>query len=395
MLKRSSFFYPSKKILNKIIVLSVILFQLRAIKISKMKKYFIAFAFLFALTFILSVHSCKFAPKKVALDVAAKPFELLSQYNFFTGALNSLTPNERILPYDLISPLFTDYAHKARFVYVPEGKQVAYDDKEVLNLPVGSCYIKNFYYPADFSKPKEKWRIIETRLLVHRKDGWEALDYIWNDDQSDAKLEVAGDIKKVSWIHYDGSKKEVDYVIPNKNQCKGCHWENNVGIMPIGPKVRNLNKSIAFADGEKNQLAKWIEAGFLKDAPNLSQMPKMVDYNDESAELNDRARAYLDINCGHCHRDKGPAYTSGLWLNLDNENMENLGICKSPVAAGKGTGGLLVDIFPGHPELSILPLRMKSEDAGIKMPEVGKVLVHTEGVALIEKWITAMQGECK
>jgi hypothetical protein len=38
---------------------------------------------------------------------------------------------------------------------------------------------------------------------------------------------------------------------------------------------------------------------------------------------------------------------------------------------------------------------MKSEDAGIKMPEVGKVLVHTEGVALIEKWITAMQGECK
>jgi uncharacterized repeat protein (TIGR03806 family) len=269
------------------------------------------------------------------------------------------------------------------------------DEKEVLNLPVGSCYIKNFYYPADFSKPKEKWRVIETRLLVHRESGWEALDYIWNDDQSDAKLEVAGDIKKVSWIHYDGSKKEIDYVIPNKNQCKGCHWENNIGIMPIGPKVRNLNKSIAFANGEKNQLAKWIETGILKDAPDVSQMPKMANYNDTSENLNDRSRAYLDINCGHCHRDKGPAYTSGLLLNYDNQNTENLGICKSPVAAGKGTGDLLVDIFPGHPEQSILAYRMKSLDPGVKMPEVGRVMVHTEGVALIEKWITSMTGDCK
>lgn len=360
-----------------------------------MKKSLVLFTISLVLVSVVLLHSCKSTPKAVALDVAAKPFELLSQYNFFSGSINELKPNDGILPYDLISMLFTDYAHKARFVYIPEGKQVEYDEKEVLNLPVGSCYIKNFYYPADFRKPKENWRIIETRLLVHRANGWEALDYIWNDEQTDAKLDIAGDIKKVSWTHYDGSKKEVDYVIPNKNQCKGCHWENQIGIMPIGPKVRNLNKEIAYADGTKNQLAKWTEFGFLKGAPDLSAMPKMANYEDEAAPLEVRARAYLDINCGHCHRDKGPAYTSGLLLNYDNQNTENLGICKTPVAAGKGTGGLLFDIVPGHPELSIMPFRIKSEDAGIKMPEVGKVLVHTEGVALIEKWIASMSGECK
>ena len=349
----------------------------------------------FAAGVMFYVSSCTMTPTgKVALDIAAKPFDLLSKYNFFKGTINKLQPNERIQPYDLISPLFTDYAHKARFIYMPDGKTVDYVEDKVLQLPVGACIIKSFYYPVDFSKPEGDRRIIETRLLVHRTEGWDALDYIWNDEQTDAHIDVAGDIKRVSWIHSDGSKKEIDYIIPNKNQCKGCHWINGA-ITPIGPKVKNMNKEYAYADGKENQLTKLSKIGFLKGLPaDMNTCPKIANYMDTTADLNDRARAYLDINCGHCHNPGGPAYTSGLYLNYENKDKEHLGFCKTPVAAGRGTGNLLVDILPGDPAHSIMAFRMASTDAGIKMPELGRSTVHQEGVELITKWIAIQTGAC-
>lgn len=359
-----------------------------------MKKYITLFLFLLS-SMVITVSSCRYLSSDIALDVDAKPLEYLSQYNFFKGDVKNLIPNVGLLPYDLISPLFSDYAHKARFVYVPKGQQTEYNDAEALNLPVGGCYIKNFYYPFDFRDESKGRRLIETRMLVHREKGWDAFTYIWNDEQTDAKFDVAGDIKKVSWIHDDGTKKEVDYIVPNKNQCKGCHWENNVGIKPIGPKSRNLNMELTYTDGAKNQIDKWTEIGILKGAPKSVDCPKTVSYDDTSASLDLRAKSYLDINCAHCHRATGPAYTSGLYVDYNQENSEHRGISKSPVAAGIGTGGLLMDVVPGKPDESIMVFRMESEEAGIKMPEVGRSLVHKEGVELIRKWISAMKTDSK
>lgn len=334
---------------------------------------------------------------KVMLDTTAKPFQKLSQYKFFTGTISELKPNERVVPYDLITPLFSDYAHKARFIYVPEGKSAAYDTTQVLQFPIGSCLIKNFYYPEDFRVKGGKRRIMETRLLVHRETGWEALDYIWNEAQNDAVLENAGDIKKVSWTHYDGIKREIDYLIPNKNQCKGCHWNNGIAIVPIGPKVRNLNRDYNYGDVTENQLTHLAKIGFLRDVPTPDKAPKIADWADSAHySVEDRARAYLEVNCGHCHNPKGPAYTSGLHLNIDNNNTEHLGFCKAPVAAGKATGNHLYDIVPGSPDQSIMIYRMASPDPGIRMPELGRTQVHREGLALITQWIAEMKpSDCK
>lgn len=350
--------------------------------------------YLLVITAVFYLVSCNLKQSSaVVLDIAAKPFEKLSEYNFFAGVLNELKPNERVVPYDLITPLFTDYAHKARFVYVPEGKAADYDTTQVLQLPEGSCLIKNFYYPEDFRVKGGKRRIMETRLLVHRKGAWEALDYIWNDEQTDAQLESAGDIKEVTWTHYDGSKRKADYIFPNKNQCKGCHWNNGTNIVPIGPKVRNLNRDFDYSDGKENQLSHWAKLGILKGLPTAG-IPKLADWTDSlHYTVNERAHAYLEMNCGHCHNPQGPAYTSGLYLNVTNANAESMGFCKTPVAAGKATGNLFYDIVPGHPEESIMVYRMASEDPGIRMPELGKGLVHTEGVALITKWIAEMSPE--
>ncbi len=354
------------------------------------KLYFLAIPFLFTIYLV----SCNFLKSKVALDITAKPFEKLSEYHFFEGTINELKPNARVLPYDLITPLFSDYAFKARFVYMPEGKSADYDTTKVLQLPIGSCLIKNFYYPDDFRNPTGKRRIIETRLLVHREKVWEALNYIWNDEQTEAVLENAGDIKKISWTHYDGSKKEIDYIIPNKNQCKGCHWNNVDGLIPIGPKVRNLNRDFEYAQGKENQLVQWEKEGFLKNIPAPNNAPRMADWKDSvHYSVNERSRAYLETNCAHCHHPNGPAYTSGLYLNLENNNLENLGYCKTPVAAGKATGNLFYDIVPSEPEKSILLYRMKNDDPGIRMPEVGRSQLHKEGVDLIEQWIREMNPD--
>ncbi len=362
-------------------------------------KLFLRFLLVFMLPVLFVVYAVSCNLKKstvVALDVAAKPLEKLSEYNFFAGVMNELKPNDRVLPYDLITPLFTDYAHKARFVYVPEGKHAEYDTAQVLQLPVGSCLIKNFYYPEDFRVKNGKRRIMETRLLVHRDNAWEALDYIWNDEQTEAQLESAGDIKEVSWTHYDGTARKADYIIPNKNQCKGCHWNNGTNIVPIGPKVRNLNRDYEYTDGAENQLVRWQKMGFITNVPAAADVPKIADWVDSvHYNTNERARAYLEMNCGHCHNPEGPAYTSGLYLHYTNTNLESLGYCKTPVAAGKATGNHFYDIVPGNPAESIMTYRMKSEDPGIRMPELGKGLLHTEGIALIEQWIAEMKpDEC-
>ena len=154
---------------------------------------------LFTLTFIALfigyLIGCNFfQSNKVCLDVTAKPFEKLSDYHFFTGILNELIPTEKIVPYDLITPLFSDYAFKARFVYVPEGKSAEYDTTQVLQLPVGSCLIKNFYYPEDFNKPEGKIvDYIHRRFDSHSLRDVENVDYyfISNQNKEIIQLKVA------------------------------------------------------------------------------------------------------------------------------------------------------------------------------------------------------------
>ncbi|GIV35069.1 MAG: hypothetical protein KatS3mg031_2604 [Chitinophagales bacterium] len=318
--------------------------------------------------------------------------EKLSDYGLFQGRLADLIPAEGVLPYDLNMPLFSDYALKARFVKMPEGKKAIYNDKSVFEFPEGTILIKNFLYPNDFRDETKGRKIIETRLLIHESSGWKALPYIWNEEQTEAYLEVAGGRKEISWIHTDGKQKTLQYSIPNVNQCKGCHVKAS-RLIPIGPSARQLNKNFAYSDGIMNQLLRWRNAGILDQLPDdLSQCPTVPDWNHpEGSSLESRARAYLDINCAHCHSKEGPANTSGLLLDIHETNPSSLGIYKAPVAAGRGSGNLLYDIVPGKPQESILLYRMQSTDPGVMMPELGRKMVHEEGVQLISEWIAAMK----
>lgn len=327
--------------------------------------------------------------REVAL--AEKPAKLLSEYDLF-AELTQQVPATGVVPYDLITPLFTDYAVKMRFVSVPEGQPATYQGEGLPDFPVGTILVKTFAYPDVSGTLPNDLRLIETRLLIHQVEGWVALPYVWNDDQTDAVLKRAGKSLSVTATLGDGSVQDIRYVVPNVNQCKGCHVSNGA-MTPIGPKARNLNHDFDYPAGRENQLAHWASVGALSALPgDPVDLPRIADWLDEdSASIEQRARAYLDVNCAHCHIEGGPGKTSGLFLSWEETDTAQLGINKRPIAAGRGSGGLDFDIVPGDPETSILHYRMNSVDPGVMMPETGRTLIHTEGLELIRSWIASLE----
>jgi uncharacterized repeat protein (TIGR03806 family) len=329
-------------------------------------------------------------PQAVALKtlLGDAPAPRLSDYRLFTDA-GARHANAGLTPYALNTPLFSDYAEKTRFLYLPPGAKARYRATGVLDLPVGATLVKTFAYPADFRRPDERVRYVETRLLIHKKKGWVALAYVWNDEQTEAVLKRAGKRLDVSFIDAKGRSRQIDYAVPNQNQCKECH-QLDKRLMPIGPKARNLNGDFPYPEGVENQLAHWTRLGLLVGAPDPAAAPRTARWDDPAEPLADRARAYLDGNCAHCHNPRASASNSGLFLNLEEQRRPQLGIGKHPVAAGRGSGDLKVAIDPGHPDASILPYRMASTEPGVMMPELGRSITHEEGVALIRAWIAAM-----
>jgi uncharacterized repeat protein (TIGR03806 family) len=297
----------------------------------------------------------------------------LSDYAFFTD-LKTRAPAQRLLPYNLETPLFSDYAEKERYLYLPAGTQAKYDAQKPLDLPVGAALIKTFGYRANgVFKP------LETRVLLHRAGGWTPIPYVWNADGSDADIKRAGTRIPVSFTDPSGEAHSISYAVPNQNQCKDCHGLAGQ-VTPIGVKIRYLNHA--------GQLERMLAAGMLDRLPG--DAPSVARWNDTSAPVDARARAWLEINCAHCHNPQGAASNSGLFLDLARTDPEQRGLFKRPTAAGRGAGTRDFDIVPGDPDASILLYRMESTDPGIAMPELGRATIHKEGVALVRDWIAGM-----
>ena len=305
------------------------------------------------------------------LDVilAEKPAENLSDYGLFLDA-GARKPAERVLAYDLINPLFSDHSDKHRYIYVPPGETARYHESDAFAFPVGSVIVKTFSYDDDF---------IETRLLVRKAEGWQAYPYVWNESDTEAVYTPIGASKVIETTAPTGAPITINYSVPNKNQCKTCHGLNGE-VFPIGPKARNLG----------GQTTAWSEAGLLSGVQDDHFAVPKAD--DPGALLEKRARAYLEINCAHCHRAGGSASNSGLWLEWDEQSPRKIGIQKRPTAAGRASGELLSVIVPGAPERSIMVQRMASLEAGVAMPELGRSIVHEEGVSLIQAWIAEMEA---
>lgn len=330
--------------------------------------------------------------KNININLANLPFEKLSDYNFFYGNMAKQDPVPGVLPYKPTSGLFSDYAHKKRFVWLPEGTTTEYvGDGNLLNFPLGSIIVKTFYY--DNVLPSNTTKLIETRFLIKKPEGWIFADYIWDEEQQEAILNKTGEGFNVpiEWLQ-DGQQRFVNYRVPSNQECFLCHRSFGE-TTPIGPKPQNLNSNFSFKDGTFNQLQKWIQTGYL--ASNTpANIVSVVDWEDPDEDLEKRVRSYIDMNCAHCHIEGGYCAARPLTLSYAaTSDYENLGVCVTPdLPIPDLNPNTIID--PGNASNSIFYFRMETTKGEYVMPFIGRSLAHDEFLVLLEEWINNLDVTC-
>ena len=348
----------------------------------------------------------------------------LSEYQLFSSQCNPTTgASARGLAYDLSVPLFTDYATKYRFVFVPENTkasyvsgmgttiahgttgviQTNYIDDGTLDFPVGTVIVKTFSLPKNTNdRGYDKENLIETRLLIHREGGWIGLPYVWNTDKTDALFDDNGELYANSQLTHKGEEHTFTYGVPDFQKCSVCHSSGGA-IVPIGPKVRLLNRDYDYGDAVENQLERWIAKGILDgdSLPLSADRESVATFNDDvelgniqPEDLESYAKSWLDINCAHCHTPGGGASNTNMFVEYTRPFSDAVGhgVCADPVS-GAGSGFEHV-IEPGSPDRSLLIYRMSVQDTGTRMPPLGRALIHKEGLALVTEWIERLGNVC-
>jgi uncharacterized repeat protein (TIGR03806 family) len=357
----------------------------------------------------------------------------LDQYGLFEDPLDpTRNPTAPGLPFDLNTALFSDYALKYRFLFLPAGtggapEKATYMDHErcdtinvydcytaTLGYPVGAVFAKTFAFRDGAAE-----NVVETRLLIKRvnSDGlpyWVGFAYEWTGTGAarQALLKLEGSEHAVSWDyddpdpaaqdasgarpHYTGSTER--YAVPNAGACLLCHGgdDREAGAAPIGPKVRNLNRDYDYGGTVVNQIQRMVDLALLDIPDGVTIEEPMSRWNvpltghptDAAADKHVRARDWLEVNCLHCHNPAGAAQNSGLRLDAFTEPIDvGHGICKPPIAAGAAADFGTYDIEPANAARSILYGRVVSTEPGIKMPPLARSVNQGESAAPLADWI--------
>ena len=176
--------------------------------------------------------------------------------------------------------------------------------------------------------------------------------------------------------------------VPSRAECMRCHnpWSGSA----LAFQLPQLNKDHDYGGSRASQLETFFQIGLCEPSIPPDKRPKLSNPNDNSADLNSRARAYLHTNCAHCHRTHaGSSVLSQMQFDLPLEKTKMLGM--RPTQGTFGIHGAQV-VAPGDPFRSILLYRM-SKLGGGRMPHIGSQIVDPDGSALIQQWIQDLPRE--
>ena len=286
----------------------------------------------------------------------------LSDYKIFQGDAAELIPSADFHLYELATELFTDYAEKQRLIKIPAGYTMTATDDGPPDFPDGTILVKTFFYYNDKRDPAKRKKIIETRLEIKSNAKWNVSTYLWNEQQTDAVLITTGLNKTINWIDQQGEGKVISYHIPSSRECSTCHNSSNT-IIPIGPKLRNMNIEVTRNATSINQLTHLYNAGIL-DAVDPASISVLPNWQDPAYTLEERGRAYLDVNCAHCHNARGVASDANLLFSYETSFGDtNIGGRKNAILNKMKRG---------------------------QMPRIGTSIVHDEGLELIREYINSL-----
>lgn len=307
----------------------------------------------------------------VSLNTSVEPLEFLqnlSEMGIYTGDFSELTPAAGVQLYEINSTLFTDYAYKQRLVKLPEGESMTYNNSDLLPLfPENTIIVKTFYYNIDDRDPSLGQQIIETRLLIKIAGEWQAGKYVWNAGQTDATFAEAGSDVAIDYIDLNGDSNAINYVIPSNMDCKTCH-NNNASTRPIGIKLRNMNFVPSYTG--QNQIDYFRSTGLLNGLITSGDISLLPDWTDDTNyTIFERGRAYIDINCAHCHQPGGEVTNFGLDFRYETL-FDDTGI------------------FANRGEIEE---RIQSNTPTYRMPQLGRSVVHEEAVTMLLEYLQAIE----
>lgn len=267
--------------------------------------------------------------------------------------------------------LWSDYAEKKRWVYLPPDSQIDSSDMDYWVYPVGTRLWKEF------------WRDgvrVETRLLYKTRDikgpsGWMMRTFVWNEEQTEAVLVRGGQDDAVG----------TDHDVPSEIECLRCHS----GAPDVG-----LGFSAVLLDhtGPGVNLQWLVNRGMLT-VPPAAASPPYFPLPGTQAQRD--TLGYLHTNCGTCHNPTTEVFMSG-------DALMNLRLITGQISTVEGSPAYTTSVcqemqkpistavqlvVPGSPDTSAMYLRMNQRGTEDDMPLLGSERVDPTGIAAIRAWI--------
>ena len=337
---------------------------------------------------------------KADYDPAKFPRKL-SQTGVFASTL-TLAPAAGVVPYAITAHQWQDGATSEYLLAVPGGKPIVeYADKRPLpgsvewhnyrlHFPAGSVLAKTLSLPGAAGPVR-----VETQLLHFDGENWNPYTYGWDASQSDAQLVAADGSERI----FETATGPRLWSYAGRSQCTQCH--NSWAEATLGFRPEQLNLPIIVGGESVNQLVHFENLGLWQrrgkdNKPMLprawvgvGRTPKTADPADVGESLDRRARSYLNINCGHCHRFGGGGaveFELHDTADLKPDRLRKL----LPVRGDFGLPEPRV-IAPGHPERSTLLYRVAKVGSG-RMPHLGSESPDPAGAKLLGDWIRSLDA---
>lgn len=334
----------------------------------------------------------RFEVNNVAHDIEFP--KLLSQTGLFED-LESEEMLDGVHEYYVNSPLWSDGAIKRRWLAVPEGETIGFKEQGAWEFPNDTVLVKSF----SFQDKKGRSRRVETRLMTRRGGEWYGYSYRWNETQDDAELiEAGGNDEVLDWVVDSGEELTVRWQYPSRSECMVCH--SRAAGFVLGLSTEQLNRSMACAEnvgaedvgaGEGvSQIGSLHSKGLLRDVPaeqDFTELARLADPYDSTADLEPRVRSYFHVNCATCHINAGGG-NSKIVLDAFTEPGEMMLLDQPPLHTSLEIKGASL-IAPEEPARSVLLARMARRGPS-QMPPLATGRVDKRAVKLVEDWIESL-----
>jgi uncharacterized repeat protein (TIGR03806 family) len=310
----------------------------------------------------------------------------LSETGLF-ASVKERKPAPGVIPYSVNAPYWSDGAHKERFLALPGETQFV--DANGWAFPDGAVTVQTVSLDLEEGSPRSRTPI-ETRILVKQDDHWMGYTYLWNDTLTDATLVEPNGIDRVLTIKdpaAPGGVRQQTWHVPGRNECMFCH--SRAAGFALGLNNSQMNRDQDYGGVVDNQIRTFGHIGLFKSTPTSApaSLPKFVDPYDTKADLNERARTYLHVNCSICHVSDGGG-NSMIELAYGMSLADTKAVGGRPVQGTFGIADAMV-IAPGEPERSVLYFRVSSL-GGARMPRVGSRVVDEQALEMLYEWIVRM-----